>query len=232
MQSLRMPCHFQLLMIKPSVNSGNWGDLQTLNGSATTLQWSVLRAMLAARQKKLDTDDKLVTKMAEGSMVTVSFRAAEKDLDEKNFGRRLLAVASAFLELACFFVNLLINMVINLCNKSGGAIEPILLLVKLRYDETPTKVRVQDPAIDLRTIKDSSSATDPVQSELAASETSTLHAKILQVECGVGILSRHRNTDQCTYMSASVPSTLMALESTSGDHIEAALMRVIGCVGL
>ena len=187
--------------------------------------------MLRARKNNVQTDDDLIKKMTEGSLTTTSFRTVERDLGEKNFGRRSLAIASAFLEFSCYMANLFIVMITNMCTNSKGAIEPIMLFFKLRYDETPTKVRVQDPAHDIQHAADSkSSHVDPLMLAVAPSEVSSLHAKILQIECSVGILTRDIQSDKCSYMSIGVPTSLMALEATTGENIEAALMHVINCV--
>lgn len=103
------------------------------------------------------------------------------------------------------------------------AFTPVMAVVKTRFDETPTKVRVRDPAKDLETIN--SDAGDPL-TNIADSETSALRAKILQVEAGVGNLLK----DPCEkylWMSGHVPCGLFALEANTADHIEAAVMRVL-----
>ena len=205
------------------------GDLQAVSESASDLQWKFLQCMLAAKKNQIDTDeDPLFKRMTEGSLTTSSFRAVSEELKEKNIGRRTLSMASAFLEFSCYMVNMLICMITNICCSSRGAFQPIMVFLKLRYDETPTKVRVQDPAVDLQHAA-IGSITDPLQAT-APSEVDSLHAKIFQMECTVGLLFQDCNSRKCTYMSVGVPTALVPLESTTGENIEAALMNVIDTI--
>ena len=203
------------------------GDLQAVSESASDLQWKLLHCLLAAKKNEIGTEDRLFTRMTEGSLTTSSFRAVSEELKERNIGRRTLSMASAFLEFSCYMVNMLICMITNLCRSSRGAIQPVMVFLKLRYDETPTKVRVQDVAVHLQHAAIGSS--DPLQAT-APSEVDSLHAKIFQMECTVGLLFKDCNSAKCTFMSVGVPTTLVPLESTTGENIEAALMNVIDTI--
>ena len=105
-------------------------------------------------------------------------------------GRRVLEVASAFLELGSLLWTLFLRLLLSF-NTDEQGLEPVMLVYRLRYDETPTRLRVADPKLKS---KDLSTASVLEASEAMGSESSSLATKALQVECLMGALWHDKKT--------------------------------------
>lgn len=111
-------------------------------------------------------------------------------------------------------------------SESGKEQRPLLCCIRLRYDETPTKVRVDDPNVDPDADKDSK---ESESTAVTKSSLSSLHAKVLQIECSVGMLLRTTvgSKYKYTFVTGRLPTPLFALKSTTARNTSAALMRVL-----
>ena len=147
--------------------------------------------------------------------------------------RRLHSIASAILQLCGFLWGAFLTMLCNMGQPFGldattesgehKLFNRILSAFKLRYDETPTKVRVVDP----HAINMDSKANQPI--DPGALSSASLQAKILQVELSMGVLFQDGKGRYC-WVRSKFPTSLYALDSTSGENIHHCLadcLRVI-----
>lgn len=197
-----------------------YGDLVSCATAGSSTQQKVLEAVVSAAGH--DTSDVLVEKLFDGAMHTMSFRALESLTGERNFYRRIIAVARAVQEASCYMWSLLLAMAGNLVSSSPD-LQPLLWIVRLRYDETPTKVRVEEPEVDTLLGKDG-------KAHIESTSTAATHAKLLQVEFSCGLLMQNVATQQHTLVTEQIPACLFPLKSTSGENTALALMRVLNSV--
>lgn len=210
-----------------------YGPVSDMVQIGTDIQKDVMHCVKSSFQKSkgADQEDVLIDHMLTSPMTTISVSAVEQQLQKKNLGRRMLAISSAMLELSYFLWGMLLSIVIRLCQRSGKAMEPVMILLKLRYDETPTKVRVTDPGnpnIDFSTAS--------AEEALAAvsTEQSSVRAKVFQTEFHLGVLLKSNlPQDSCKpykWISGQLPTSLQALSSGSGECIHRALLDVLQSV--
>lgn len=102
-------------------------------------------------------------------------------------------------------------------------VRPIMLYARLRFDETPTKVRVLDSSTE-------GAKSTALVAELAdpssESTSATLHTKVMQTEHIVGILLHDRregSRGQYTWVYSELPTALKAVHSTNGLNTLACL---------
>ena len=122
------------------------GEAQVVATTGSKVQNGLLTAARAAEAANVDTEDALIERQLTSSLASVSCKALEEQLQERNIGRRVLAVAAAFLELGSLLWHLFLKFLLSAAQSSRqAALRPVMLLYRLRYDETPTKLRVADP---------------------------------------------------------------------------------------
>ena len=200
-----------------------YGDFISTHTVGSELQAKLFQAVGTARSQNICTDDAVVDNALNGSMQTMSFRALQSITKESNLGRRLVAIARAVLEAGFYLWALFFVLIMKMCNTDHAAggdsrFKLLLCCVVLRYDETPTRVRV-DESNDLNCL-DSDLLQEP-------SSTSATHAKILQVEQGFGVLLVDSSTGTYSFVKGQVPTGLFALKSTDGKTTSKALLRVL-----
>ena len=100
--------------------------------------------------------------------------------------------------------------------------------MRLRYDETPTKVRVQDSIINA----DLTAALleDLTKGNSLPSQATSLHAKIMQVEMTLGILTFNSEKKQFNSVQGTMPTSLFAVHSTTGKNTLKCLERVVDSI--
>ena len=75
---------------------------------------------------------------------TVSYRQLDSFVQKCNSHVRTLSVAAAMLEAANFLWGVFMAMLCFLFTTTDSVVEPLCMITKIRYDETPTKARVKD----------------------------------------------------------------------------------------
>lgn len=211
------------LVQQPSTLSG-YGDIVSAQTVGSDLQQHLVEALACATQEGIcGDDDKLVDHALNGGMQTMSFKAFTAMTDEMNINRRLMAIARAVLEVGCYLWSLLLTLLISMCNTSQHQLKPILCCLRLKYDEAPTRVRVDDVQ------------EEQVEGTEFNEQTSTAatHAKILQVEFACALLVEDTCNQTYTMLRGQIPTSLFALKSTNGRTTSQALLSVLNsCTGL
>lgn len=202
-----------------------YGDLHSISSIGNNEQHKLMRAMVQSRADGICCEDtELVSVHLSGDLTTMNFANLSKTTKEHNITNKVLAFGQALLDTSCFAWNVLFMMLLKMCCQQqtvDNGKRPLMTCVRLRYDETPSKVRVDDPQIS---IGEGTEKTEKISS-------SSLHAKVLQTECMVGVLIQNINTSDGTkthtFVSGQVATPLRALHRVTGANTAAALEEVL-----
>lgn len=181
-----------------------------------------------------DMDDSLIEHLRTTPLSTMSIKVLEQKTQQTKVGEKILAITGAVLELSYLMWGFFLSFLCRLCSRQDNGdpavCEPLLLIVKLRYDETPTKVRVGDASIP----------TDLTEGELADIETlvkavsvqqSTTRAKVFQSELSLGCLVKttldREDKSPYKWVFGRLPTPLQTLDDGSGLSIKTALSGIL-----
>ena len=117
----------------------------------------------------------------------------------------------------------------RLWRAADATVEPVLFVFRLRYDETPSKVRVLEArkgGVDLATC----TAEEAVKSNVFGQQSAGTHTKVMQTELSIGMLIHHKQNMQYTWLQGRIPTYLQALQSTSASNTYACLKKVLDTV--
>ena len=210
------------------------GDMSDMFSIGSTIQRDLISCSTSAfKQFCSDTlADDLVDHMTSEPLMSMSLKALEKKIGQTNVGRRMISITSAILELSFFMWGMLLCIISRLCNRtqsassSSAAAQHIMLFLKVRYDETPTKIRICDPGCTAG--METADAAEAAAS--MPSETATVRAKIFQSELSIGcLLKTHDETDgkPFKWIFDQTPTALQCLEDGTGQSIRSALLTSI-----
>lgn len=238
-QALKQPA-VAVFGLKPTLSQAlrPLGDLASINSVGTSLQHDVVKAMATGvtnHPPESRKSDEVMDCQFDGTLHTMSFRALAKMTKQKSLtkvGKRTTAIAQCVLEAAYFVWNILIVVLLKMCKLKSSSADsssaeqqktvPLVCCIRLRYDETPTKVRVDDPEVDPDNFQNTSAD--------LKSSTASVHAKVLQTECSVGILLRtiaNGSVPKYVFVHGRLPTPLFALKSTTARNTATALMRIL-----
>ena len=196
-----------------------------------------------------DMTDSLLEHIQSTPLTSMSTKAVEDKTKQTHVGEKILTVAAAVLEWSYFLWGLFLSYIYGLCTAgSQPPYQPILFMLKLRYDETPGKVRVSSSVVggDAKGKSKGSKKGIPIGSELhdkyyegmtledlakaIPANQSSDRAKIFQSELSLGCLLKPTSPgDRLTYkwLSGSLPTALQSLEDGTGESIRAALFDTV-----
>ena len=210
-----------------------------LSASSNELHLDLQDALLQSHKKKSkgvvdELEDKLTQHHLQGAMSTMSFNSFEKIAGDNNSGRKTLSVASALLEFAYLLWSAFCVFISVTATTTEKALKPVMCVVRLRYDETPTKVRISDH-IHSQTEPDwaaiaSMTSEQITEANVLGSETSSHYAKILQIELAIGMLVADVTRQRHIWTFGYVPTSLYALERTTGKNTFFALRDALESV--
>lgn len=198
--------------------------------AGNSLHQDLIASMSGLLLKNKDPEDSVTHHQLEGAMSALSFKAFERLTGENNIGRKILSIAGCLLELTLAFFGAFLNFIAMLVSNGGDqtSYQQVMTVLRLRYDETPHKVKVMDTQ-NLSTNLATASNSEVALANALGSSTSSLHAKILQIECCFGCLlspsDKDNNTEFC-WVEGRVPASLYAVESTTGSNTFKALRDV------
>lgn len=88
---------------------------------------------------------------------------------------------------------------------------PIMIMPRLRFDETPTKLRLLNPS-------SADVASTVCSDEVSCKESSSLHTKVMQTEYSIGVLTFDEMKKQYNFLYGEMPVFLRAVESTNAQN--------------
>lgn len=103
----------------------------------------------------------------------------------------------------------LLKTLSSLWSNATSRLRPVMIFTRLKFDETPTKVRLVEPCFDS---ENSTACLD----EMPGVTSSSLHTKVMQIEFAMGMLAFDTETDQYTWIFGELPTALRAIQSTNG----------------
>ena len=193
--------------------------------------------------KEIDTRDELIQKTLEGKTLACSSRsvASMTDEDASLVQKQLVRVGAAVFETGNWMWGTFIS---HLLRSGEGEHRPILCVFRLRYDETPTKVRVVYTQSDghlfaLGTKIGNDAVSQMFKSALANQlpqdeSQPASHAKILQTELSVGFLFAKKSQDQSeerlVWLNGPVPTCLQAVDHLNGETTRACVWHSISSI--
>ena len=175
----------------------------------------------------------------DGSALTCSASSLAKmhGTDKVVLQRQLLASAAVVVESSCVLTSAMITSCLN--SAEAADLEPLLFCLRLRYDETPSNVRVitagdasgdtsnalivPKPAASGQALKRFLSAQGFC---VQAAPESSSHAKILQTQMDIGLLFQRKHSrsssaqgcdDDYVWIRIPVPCSLSAMDRTTGE---------------
>ena len=77
------------------------GEASFVSTEGNTLQQELIAAACHCHCAQIDVQDPLIEHQRRGALASISYRALQEQVQQINVGRRVLEVASAFLELGC-----------------------------------------------------------------------------------------------------------------------------------
>ena len=146
-----LACRNPLELLRP------FGEETGLRHSGSDLQRTLMSAAACSfeakcRDKSLEElPDKFMELHLNGQAARSNHSTLTALTGEKNLGRRMITLSSAVLEGSCYLLGLMLCLISTICLTSAQLarpFRPLLFVLRLRYDETPTKVRVEDPGAE------------------------------------------------------------------------------------
>ena len=197
-----------------------------------------------ALEQQINTTDAVVDFFLCGDSLTTSAAAVSSFLgtSKTHVQRTLVGSASAVLHIGASLWGAWLSILNKMSTGDAATFEPVLLVEKLKYDETPSKVRVLEtseatymsPVLkkspeelllgdDLAKFKAAIGSTTDVQ-------TAT-HAKVLQTQHEVATLLRNKQSGDYCFVRGQVPTNLQVMDRTTGENIQAALLTTLQAHG-
>ena len=199
-------------------------------------------------QRTLDVKDSTISYLLENSTLTASATAVAGFLStsKTQVQRQLVAAASCVLETGGWLWGQMLSLAYTLYtdSSSGGKApyDAVMCVVKTKYDETPSKVRVVETPerTYLSPIKKKSPADFLDEDDLAeylkltesgtGMQTST-HAKVLQTQLELGMLLKDKASGHFVFLTGEVPTSLQVVDRTTAENIRACLWDSIQAWG-
>ena len=202
-----------------------YGPITDMFMIGSDLHQDFVKCISSATNADYDSEDALLKHIQTTPMSTMSLKAVEEKTKQTHVGQKILTIAAAILELSFYMWGVFLCIVDRLCKSTC---KPILLLVKLRYDETPTKVRVEIPG--KKDVRAETADAEEVCKSLPVQQSSN-RAKVFQSELSVGCLVKSlSDADPMPYkwICGTVPTSLQCLQDGSGESIRSSLRDIVG----
>ena len=170
--------------------------------------------------------DPLVEAALTGVLLSAPARAADKLMGEHEGATQtfVLQVGAAIFSLGCWLWAAFLSTVEFMLLQSGylKSYRAVLVVLKLRYDETPSRVRVST------TIEEDQHKL--LSKSEANSQEACTHAKIMQVEHTQAVLLQRACDKSFVWYTAELPTRLVAMDRTTGENTRAVLFDQVSAV--
>lgn len=216
-------------------NLSKFGPSESLLVVGSPLQKTLGAVIQKILQCRIDLNDEVLDQTLSGKTLTSSSRAVGGIMNktQKHVQNKLIRAGAGICETG----NWLWGNFLSLLLQSGY--EPLLITLKLRYDETPTRVRVVDSPTDGHIFaprtKSGVAWLDQLMQSMVTlpkgpdheSQPAT-HAKILQTEMQIGVLLKQ--SDRFLWIHGPVPTCLQATDHLTGETTRAMIWASISSV--
>lgn len=157
------------------------------------------------------------------------YASLTRDADAVGMNRQLFA--KYIIRSASILKNISFKMIGNFFEEIKGKLnsthDAVLFVVKFRFDETPSKISVED--------LNSSTIPNPVQQskKKKSSKARPQLCKLLQTELQIAVLLNAKTSaDEAMLVTTTVPTPLQVVDRTTGRNIKAALEKSMSIPGL
>ena len=227
--------------------------IQKTLGSAILAVWGQLSKCKQLTGVQDVPQDNVVSHMLEGDVLTCSASSVAKMLDSSRtvVQNALLAAGSATLEGAGLLWSVMLTS-LNQLQETTSNTKPLMFCVNVKFDETPTKVRVASLDVEA----DDSSCSNMhgrhilvpraassgqhlqrflqlLQVAPKVSPQSATHAKVLQTQIQLGVLYQKCAPDGSkshVWVTGEVPCALQAMDRSTGEAQLSCVMESLGTV--
>ena len=206
-----------------------FGRFEDIAGIGTKLQQRLREAAQNMIGKEQQPDE-FLQRQFETPSATMSFKQMDTFVQSTCSHVRVLAVAAAMLRVGGFLWGILMTCLccfFTASNGSGSSVaQPVAMIVKMRYDETPTKVRL----VDIMPQEPASS-----HSIVPQGQTKSPHAKVVQSELSLAFLVRMTGgggskKGEFKLLHGSVPTCLTAVDRCTAENLRATVLGHMDCI--
>ena len=198
-----------------------FGPVSQMPFVGTDVQKRFRNALCHALEKQIDYQDESISVQFDGMHASASAQAKFVGCSRQTLQTNLLRTGSAVVHGGGWLGGAFLCCVESMIDR--GLWRPVLLCRRLRYDETPTKVRL---AANVKNQEKGDVGNVGPADSTAVSE----HAKILQTEFVLFILVEDRQTSSYLLLSANIPTSLQAMERSTGVVTFACLQHTLSRV--
>ncbi len=211
----------------------SFGHGETLLMVGSSFQRAAGATILKILQRDVDLNDEVLDQTLSGKTLTSSSQAVGSlvDKSQKHVQNKLLRAGAALCETGTWLWGGFLTRLL------GTGFHPLLFVLRLRYDETPTKVRVVETPKDGHVFAPKSKIGTELLAQIMAS-MSTLpeheakpatHAKILQTELQIAVLLK-QPTGKFLCIHGPVPTSLQAVDHLTGETTRACVWSSISAI--
>ena len=198
-------------------------------GSA--VQKKFLMAMANALEKKIDYSEPLVASMFENMLASASVMAKFHNTNRMKVHRTCIEAGCAAVLGGNWLAGSLLACLDEMLKKKAW--RPVLMVRRLRYDETPTRVRLprEVPEKGSLTTSVNSMGTSMVASfDEEKGDDVIEHAKILQTEYQISFLVQDMVSKDYLLQTCKIPTSLQAMDRTTAEVTKACLTATMSRV--
>ena len=203
------------------------------------LQQCLYHTVARVQRNKLDISDSVVSFFLRNEVLTTSASAIGKFLGATRsyVQRTLISSACSILHTGGWLWGCMMSMLFSLYSGESPTYVPLVIILKLKYDETPSKVRVVETSERIYMSPDLKKSpvdflTEEDQKEFekltsTGSAQSANHAKVLQTQFEIAMLLKSSQANEYFSVTGEVPTSLQVMDKTTGECIRACLWDTV-----
>ena len=195
----------------------------------STIQKKFLMAMANALEKKIEYSEPLVAAMFDNMLASASVMAKFHNTNKVKVQRTCTQAGCVALFGGNWLAGSLLACLDEMLNKKVW--RPVLMVRRLRYDETPTRVRLPREVPEKGSLTTKSMGTSMVISfDEDKGDDIIEHAKILQTEYQISFLVQDMASKDYLLQTCKIPTSLQAMDRTTAEVTKACLTATMSRV--
>ncbi len=210
----------QLVSLEHCPEMSRFGPISMLN-VGSHLQKKFQIAIATALRKRIDYADRIVAGMFNHLHTSRSVLAKFLETSASHVSTSLLEAGSATVHGGSWLAASVLCMVESMISSSKW--KPIMMIRRVRYDETPTRIRLS------KHVSKKDEFNTPSQGVLDPDTQTDLveQAKILQSELQVSMLIQDLRTSEYILKTLMIPTTLQAVDRTTAENTKACIDSLV-----
>lgn len=205
----------KLAIPKPTHQSAldRFGPISSLTFVGTDLQKRYKQVLARALEKKVDYADPLIAGLFNHLQTSASVLAKFFEATNDRVHSKLLEAGVATVHGGGWLTGSLLCCIEEMIKQ--GLWKPIMMVRRLRYDETPTRIRLPNESTD------STTNLPGLEREGKLAPDVVEHAKVLQTEFQIYCLLKDVSASEHLLIKTNVPTTLQAVDRTTAECTKA-----------